>query len=125
MEKTQVLSKRLRLEDVDEHLCLTKNLTDQSVYIISGQNSDSIIAPGFIKGDSLLSYFMNWGMTGALKSFFVNFLLSTYEKKVVRKMLKLILVLLNPILKKFYSKRIELSAWGFLCRPFKICTIFC
>ena len=28
-------------------------------------------------------------------------------------MLKLILVLLNPILKKFYSKRIELSAWGF------------
>ena len=68
MEKTQVLSKRLRLEDVDEHLCLTKNLTDQSVYIISGQNSDSIIAPGFIKG-LFLNYFMNWGMTGALKSF--------------------------------------------------------
>ena len=67
--KTQVLSKRLRLEDVDEHLCLTKNLTDQSVYIISGQNSDLNNSARFYQRRLFLSYFMNWGMTGALKSF--------------------------------------------------------
>ena len=107
------ISRRLRLYDVDEHLCTTRNLIDKEVYIISGQNSDSIIAPGFVKGDSLVSYFKNWGTIDAFKALIVNYLLYAYQNKLMKGCLSLTFTILNPIVLRLTSRKFEFSSWGF------------
>ena len=106
-------SKRLRLIDVDEHLCSIRNLTKKEHYVVSGQNSDGIIAPGFVKGESLISYFKNWGIIGAFKSLLVNFLLYAYQKRLIIRLLSLIIILINPLIGLFSLRKLELSSWGF------------
>ncbi|MDC0162357.1 hypothetical protein OAI87_02010 [Paracoccaceae bacterium] len=112
-KKFKSTSKRLCLPDVDEHLCSIRNLTEKEHCVVSGQNSDGIIAPGFVKGESLVSYFKNWGIVGAFKSLLVNFLLYAYQSRLIRGPVSLIIMVLNPLVLILISRQFELSSWGF------------
>lgn len=100
-------------QDVDLNLMKRLDLIDTSSCVACGQNSDSIIAPGFVKSDSLLSTFSNWGLSGGLKAMTVNTMLVFFRWDLSRRMLKGIFFILNLFLKPFSDKKIDYSVRGF------------
>ncbi len=100
-------------QDIDLNLMKRLNLVDTSSYVACGQNSDSIIAPGFVKSDSLLSAFSNWGLLGGVKAMIVNTMLVFFRWDFSRRVLKGIFFFLNLLLKLFSDKKIDYSVRGF------------
>ena len=99
--------------DVDMTLMKRLNYIDSSVWVATGQNSDSIISPGFVKSDSFMSTFSNWGVLGGTKAFIVNTMLALFRWNFTRLILKGIFVIVNIFLKLFSDKVIDYSARGF------------
>ena len=100
-------------QDVDLDLMNRLSLKNSNVLVLSGQNSDSIIAPGFIKSDSILSLFKNWGLLGGLKAIIINLLLVLFRWKIARFAIRFLSLILNLFLMVFSNKTFDYSARGF------------
>ena len=99
--------------DIDMALMSHLNLMNSNVCVACGQNGDSIIAPSFIKSDSLMSTFNNWGILGGTKAMIVNTMLVLFRWNFSRLILKGIFIIINIFLKLFSDKVIDYSARGF------------
>ena len=71
-------------QDVDYDLMKRLNLVETETFVACGQNCDSIIAPGFIKSDSLFSTFRNWGLIGGSKAIVINTMLVLFRFSILR-----------------------------------------
>jgi hypothetical protein len=107
------IDKKIYGQDVDFDLMKRLNLIDTKTYVACGQSSDSIIAPGFVKSDSLISTFKNWGFIGGVKSMVVNAMLVFFRWNISRIVLKTLFIIPNIFLKLFSDKVIDYSVRGF------------
>lgn len=83
------------------------------VAIITGQNSDSILSPGMVKGDSVTSYFQNWGAKGGLKALLLNTLIVSFKNPITRTIMKLICSIVNVPLQFSGKIILDYSVKGF------------
>ena len=107
------VDKKIYEPDVDFDLMKRLKLTETKTYVASGQNSDSIIAPGFVKSDSFWSTYRNWGFIGGSKGMLVNTLLVFFRWNFSRICLKQLAILINLFFKLFSDIVIDYSARGF------------
>lgn len=107
------LKEKIYEQDVDLDLMKRLKLENKGVFVVSGQNSDSIVAPGFVKSDSFLSLFRNWGFKIGLKSIFVNTMLVMFGSSVTRTIFKFLLKPLDIFLRVYSNKILDYSIKGF------------
>ena len=107
------VDKKIYEQDVDFDLMKRLKLTETKTYVASGQNSDSIIAPGFVKSDSFWSTYRNWGFIGGSKGMLVNTLLVFFRWNFSRICFKQLAILINFFFKLFSDIVIDYSARGF------------
>ena len=107
------VDKKIYEQDVDFDLMKRLKLTETKTYVACGQNSDSIIAPGFVKSDSLWSIYKNWGFIGGSKALLVNTMLVFFRWNFSRICLKQLAKSINFFFKLFSDIVIDYSARGF------------
>ena len=112
-ENLHEINKKIYAQDVDMDLMKKLNLVETRAYVACGQNSDSMIAPGFVKSDSLISTFKNWGIIGGVKAMAVNTMLCLFRWNISRITVKAMLGIINVFLKVFSDKIIDYTARGF------------